>query len=487
MAKGKILNNGVWIEIDATNADKLGGQLPSYYAVKGTQNATSIGDWNNVITNGLYDGQNMANACPSETNHTWRYCVVHNHSANGTNWVTQTMWDFAGGAKYERQKIGNGSGGTWSPWRKILDQRDYDTLFNSVSNGKAQVATAITGKGGTVSGTAPHTFQQLADGVNSIPVGDYSIGETISATKIGVVAVVEKTYPARGANTYMVTETDWRTCSGYYTSRYTISANDVTSVAWTWEPGTTYSSVKMCLGANGTAYLGMTSGFAKALNATGGHVASATIGGTSWDLTALAYSSYDNTVIYGNTNGYIYKRDSALSAIWQYISSGLNSQINSIVVDNFGGIYYSDLAGNIVKLGPNGGFVWKNSTLGNTVLRVSANGELYALQNGGSILYRLFPDSGNVFWSVNLNSDSSSSNSQFMAGIDSTDGYIYAIGRNDGLKKVNPSSGAMDSTVTRISQSDGFNGTTQGFYNGNLYLWNGNSAIIKCKVRVTLK
>jgi len=182
MAKGKILKNGTWIEIDAANADKLGGQLPSYYAIKGTQNVTSVGDWNNVITNGFYDGQNMTNACPSETNHTWRYCVVHNHSANGTNWVTQTMWDFAGGAKYERQK----ASGTWSPWRKILDQRDYDTLFSSVSSGKAQVATAITGKGGTVSGTAPYTFQQLADGVNSIQVGKYKIGDTITYQNLGL-------------------------------------------------------------------------------------------------------------------------------------------------------------------------------------------------------------------------------------------------------------------------------------------------------------
>lgn len=50
--------------------------------------------------------------------------------------------------------------------RKIITN-----LFQSVSDGKALVATAIAGKGGTVPGTAPHTFQQLADGVSSIQRG----------------------------------------------------------------------------------------------------------------------------------------------------------------------------------------------------------------------------------------------------------------------------------------------------------------------------
>ncbi|ASS75752.1 hypothetical protein CIG75_12670 [Tumebacillus algifaecis] len=44
-------------------------------------------------------------------------------------------------------------------------------LFTSVGDGKAQVATAITAKGGTVVGTAPHSFQELDDGIRSIVTG----------------------------------------------------------------------------------------------------------------------------------------------------------------------------------------------------------------------------------------------------------------------------------------------------------------------------
>ena len=53
-------------------------------------------------------------------------------------------------------------------------------LFQSVSDGKNQLETAITGKGGTVSKDGSvATFDELDDGIRSIPVGDYSIGETI--------------------------------------------------------------------------------------------------------------------------------------------------------------------------------------------------------------------------------------------------------------------------------------------------------------------
>src|SRR5690606_10223622 len=53
-------------------------------------------------------------------------------------------------------------------------------LFQSVSDGKNQLETAITDKGGTVSKTGNvATFDELDNGIRSIPVGDYAVGDTI--------------------------------------------------------------------------------------------------------------------------------------------------------------------------------------------------------------------------------------------------------------------------------------------------------------------
>ena len=60
-------------------------------------------------------------------------------------------------------------------------------LFTSVSNGKQLLETAITDKGGTVSKQGSiATFDELDNGIRSIPVGDYSIGDAISESKLSL-------------------------------------------------------------------------------------------------------------------------------------------------------------------------------------------------------------------------------------------------------------------------------------------------------------
>lgn len=68
---------------------------------------------------------------------------------------------------------------------EYASKQEVEDLFTLVDDGKADVATAVIGKGGTVVGTAPHSFQELVDGVNSIPEGSggtgegYQVGDTI--------------------------------------------------------------------------------------------------------------------------------------------------------------------------------------------------------------------------------------------------------------------------------------------------------------------
>lgn len=91
---------------------------------------------------------------------------------------------------------------TWSAWEKIITNTgtqtfkgnvqwnggsdDLDSLKSSVSNGKQQVETAITDKGGTVSdsdGDGVPTFQELVDGVNTLS----NIGQSLAITDDNVL------------------------------------------------------------------------------------------------------------------------------------------------------------------------------------------------------------------------------------------------------------------------------------------------------------
>ncbi|ASS76805.1 hypothetical protein CIG75_18905 [Tumebacillus algifaecis] len=59
-------------------------------------------------------------------------------------------------------------------------------LFTSVDNGKAQIKTAIIAKGGTVAGTAPHSFQELTNGIAGIATGKrFASGSAVAGSSTG--------------------------------------------------------------------------------------------------------------------------------------------------------------------------------------------------------------------------------------------------------------------------------------------------------------
>lgn len=72
---------------------------------------------------------------------------------------------------------------TWSPWKKILTQDDYDQLFQYVSDGKSKVASATTDMGVPTSMDA--TFDTIASNIRKIYTGrKFAKGTTsLSETK----------------------------------------------------------------------------------------------------------------------------------------------------------------------------------------------------------------------------------------------------------------------------------------------------------------
>lgn len=126
-------------------------------------------DFNTVTTNGLY------------------FCRVTNSTNKPPKAVSSVGWlivemgvdDYAkscvqtfvhsGDSKIAMWKRLSLSNGTWGAWQKILNEDDYTTLFQFVSNGKKQVADAITRKGVDTSSTAE--FATMAQNIDKIPTG----------------------------------------------------------------------------------------------------------------------------------------------------------------------------------------------------------------------------------------------------------------------------------------------------------------------------
>ncbi|APO44320.1 hypothetical protein BS614_10095 [Paenibacillus xylanexedens] len=100
---------------------------------------------------------------------------------------------FAGGSNpqiymFDTGLIATISGVAFTPTlKRVLNQTDYDTLFQSVSSGKASIAAAITGKGVAALGSDTHAT--LATKISQIYTGKkYASGTTTSAsTSTGMV------------------------------------------------------------------------------------------------------------------------------------------------------------------------------------------------------------------------------------------------------------------------------------------------------------
>ena len=120
---------------------------------------TGAADFNSLQPNHIYQvaGVTGGTGTPPESYGTLIYFRVPN-----TDYGYQEITGVTGQTKHFRATASGG----WQPWRKILNQNDYDTLFQSVSNGKAAIADAITQKGVATSATAE--FATMAANISNI-------------------------------------------------------------------------------------------------------------------------------------------------------------------------------------------------------------------------------------------------------------------------------------------------------------------------------
>ncbi|MED4359477.1 pyocin knob domain-containing protein [Geobacillus stearothermophilus] len=127
-------------------------------------------DLNNIKMTGIYMGDNLTNAPIPKAAGNWCYIEVIRHN---DTYIIQKAYKLNSGQNslYMRRC----EAGTWSAWS--------EDLFTSVSDGKAQLESTITAKGGTVTkaGAVP-TFAELNSGINSIPTGKKWASGTVYVT-----------------------------------------------------------------------------------------------------------------------------------------------------------------------------------------------------------------------------------------------------------------------------------------------------------------
>ncbi|MGE7113084.1 hypothetical protein [Lysinibacillus sp. NPDC047702] len=136
-----------------------------------------ITDWNLATQNGMYMGQNVANA-PS-TDWWMGTTITHNDS-----YIVQKVIGVTDGRELERQKYN----GIWENWIETSPRK----LFQSVSNGKQGLASAITGKG--VPTDANDSFPTMINNINQIPTGSRKANGVISSSS----TLVTFTYKSGG-------------------------------------------------------------------------------------------------------------------------------------------------------------------------------------------------------------------------------------------------------------------------------------------------
>ncbi|MGG2111909.1 hypothetical protein ABFY60_15525 [Lysinibacillus pakistanensis] len=137
-------------------------QIPTYDAIGRWDDVTRrysaksfyMSDINQCINNGEY----FINE-PYSANMPYKAYWYVTVMAHTDLHLVQTARNVLTGEVYERQTFGSG----WNEWAEITPRK----LFQSVSNGKAQVASAITGKG--VQTASDATFSQMANNINAIP------------------------------------------------------------------------------------------------------------------------------------------------------------------------------------------------------------------------------------------------------------------------------------------------------------------------------
>lgn len=161
-AKDISCDNGQSIEVQLADKASLNHNhdakyAPAGYGLGGVCQDIGGKDLNTIENTGFYRGYNMQNTPGTDQ---WYYVEVYCHFGGSGGWIYQRAIELTASTRsvFERHKLN----GQWQPWRKILNQDDYDKLFQYANNGKTSIANVIGGL------SASNTHTEIANRITAI-------------------------------------------------------------------------------------------------------------------------------------------------------------------------------------------------------------------------------------------------------------------------------------------------------------------------------
>ncbi|MFD2170304.1 PQQ-binding-like beta-propeller repeat protein [Tumebacillus lipolyticus] len=314
-------------------------------------------------------------------------------------------------------------------------------VFTHGVDGKAQVASAINAKGGAVPGSAPYSFQELADGVSSIKDGDYSVGDTIPVTALGKNVLIDLQIEyIQGVNGMrLINPNSFRTRSSINVFAYDatgtqkwakqVSGNSTIADFVVTEGEGTYAIIAAGSSGEGAVYFISSSGVSTQLSGQG-------IGSPN----VMEY--YNGHLYIGTTGRTITKQvvtSNTITTAWSYsFDSVIGNSVYSIGVDGEGSVYYTYLsteAGNLRKRKSDGAIAWTYAAqISSPYVHVDRTNHRLYVKTGTTIL-RVNPDTGEAIWS---RTPFAGSGSCFILGTDHEGNVYVSQSSNSGFAKLSP-------------------------------------------------
>lgn len=160
-----------------TNITNVTNDLATYKADKASHfkyigaigNGQEITDFNTATTQGYYTMCDLSSGTLNYPPLAYSWGILEVIVDEDTKYMHQKAYSIVDGVNYERVR---NESTTWTPWRKILDQRDYDNLFQYANDIKTKWANAVTLKG--VSASPTETSDSLATKTGQISAGKAS-------------------------------------------------------------------------------------------------------------------------------------------------------------------------------------------------------------------------------------------------------------------------------------------------------------------------
>lgn len=209
-----ILSAGDIKAADGKTVEGFKTEVTSELAQKAnTKRITPLELNNTKLKAGFYtnDGNGILNGDGTTFKTGWWHVQASKHfDDNGFGMQVATPLNITSESRYYRTSNGT----IWDAWRKILDQRDYDQLFQYANDGKTGIANAVTAKG--VSASPSDTFTTLASKIGQLSRAGlkYGVGDFLYPSALGLTGTCTQVWGVKDYSSHYIDVNSLRYING---------------------------------------------------------------------------------------------------------------------------------------------------------------------------------------------------------------------------------------------------------------------------------